>query len=145
MRCMELLGVATLLARMFPAVILPLTFIIALKGPGPFLDIQRIASIVDISSAWLLVSTVITDNRLLDLSTITSTVDSNFAGSAQSLMARPRVSVFTARHQISTDLATAPPNVVIGIDTSPGCGFLATKAALNRTHMGTWRTRTSVT
>lgn len=135
MRSSGLLGVAILLTMMPPAVILPLALTIALKGASPFLNIQQLITARDGSFADLLISALVANNRLLDLSTITSAVDLNFAGPTQSLVARPRVSMFTAGHQISTNLAAAPPNVVISIDTSTGCGLFAAKAALNRAHV----------
>lgn len=60
-------------------------------------------------------------------------------------MARSRTLVFSAGHEITTDLATAPAILVVGVGTAASRLVLAAETSLGRAHVGTRRARAGVT
>jgi len=97
------------------------------------------------SNAWLLIRLVATSHSPLKFSTVAAAVHIDLTCTAETLVARPLACVFTAGHQITADLAAAPSSIVVRLYTSSRGRILAAVAALHRTNMSTWRTRTGMT
>lgn len=60
-------------------------------------------------------------------------------------MARSRTLVFSARHEVTTNLAATPAILIIGVGTTASRLMLTAETSLRRAHVGTWRARAGVT
>lgn len=114
------LRVAWLIAMMHTTVEGSSALVGALKDGSPFVG-HFLTILANISlPAFLLVFPITTEDSLFDLSTVTTSIYSDFASATQSLVTWALTDVFTARHDFPTHLRTAPSILVIRIDTSSG-------------------------
>lgn len=112
---------------------------------GPIFD-DSLAILGKVLSVTLdLISPIRTQQSLLDLATVATSVDTNLASAAEAFVAWPGASVFTAGHEVAADFTTAPAVFVVGVCASASGFVFAAKTRLCRAHMSTWRARTSMT
>ena len=91
------------------------------------------------------VATVSTQESFLDLTTVTTSIHTFFTSSTETLVAGSRTLVFSAGHEITTDLTTAPAVFIVSVGTAASRLVLAAETSLSGTHMGTRRARASMT
>lgn len=91
-----------------------------------------------------LVTTIGTQQSLLDLATVAASVDTDFTSSTKAFMTWPRAFVLTTWHEVAADFTTTPAILVVGIGTTTGRLVLATETGLGRTHVCTRRARASM-
>jgi hypothetical protein len=112
---------------------------------SPFLD--NILAILRgmLSATCDFVSAISAKQSLFDLATVAASIDADFTSSTETLVARSWTFVFSTGHKITADFTTAPAILVISVGTSAGRLMLAAETRLCGTHVGTGRTRSSVT
>jgi len=122
-----------------------ITGISASKHASPFLDdvLAVLSGVLFVACDFI--ATVSAKQGLLDLATVAASIDTHFTSSTETLMARSRTFVLSTRHEIATDLTTAPAVFVVGVGTTTSRLVLATEASLGGAHVGTRRARACVT
>jgi hypothetical protein len=140
-----ILRVTRLLAVVDTAVERTITRVGASEHASPFLDDVLTVLSGMLFAAFDFVSTVSAKQGLFDLTAVAASIDTHFASSAETLVARSRALVFSTGHEVTANFTTAPAILVVGVGTSTGRLVLTTETGLCRTHMGTRRARASVT
>lgn len=140
MRYISRLFMATLLAKMASTVIGTFANVPTFEGAGPAINLVVLLN----NAAVLIITSVRARYHLLDLSAITARFDEYFAASTEPFVAALLALVLSAGHHISTPLATAPSIFVMSVDAPLTNLLLPTETSLYRSHMRTWRARSSM-
>jgi hypothetical protein len=141
----SILSMARLLAVVDTTIEGAITRIGASEHAGPFFDdiLTILGGVLFVACDFI--ATISAKQGLFDLAAVAASIDTYFASSAKTLVARSRTFVLAAGHEITADFTTAPAVLVVGIGTSAGRLVLAAETRLCGTHMSTRRARTSVT
>ena len=130
---------------MLPTIELAIAYIPTFEKAGPPFY-GRVSITREVRSlAVFLVIAVAAENVLVDLSAIAASRYPNFTGSTEAFVTRPFADMLAARHKFSANLPTAPPVLIVRVDTASRGGLLSAEAALSRTHMRARRARPGVT
>jgi hypothetical protein len=135
---------AKLLTMMLSTVKGSMAGVATLKQPDPFLGkVVFILGHMDLS-AQRFIRLFATDDFLFDLTTVASSINTDFTCSAKPFVARSITIMFSARHKLSANLATGPTILVVSIDTSSCDSFSTTETALLGSHLWTGWTRSGM-
>lgn len=140
MRYISRLFMADLLAKMASTVIGTFANVPTFERAGPAINFVVLLH----NAAILLIAPVRARYHLLDLSAIAARLNENFAASAEPFVAALLALMLSTRHHISTPLATAPSIFVVSVDAPLTNLLLPTETSLYRSHVRTWRARSSM-
>lgn len=105
-----------LLARMQTAVELAITSVVAGETARPLVTGPITAD--DLAIHFILLSTA--EHLSFDLAAVTAALNGDLTCTTQAFMTRQRTCVFATGEKITTDLATAPSMIVVGVLTALG-------------------------
>ena len=132
MRCLFSSRMALHLTSMLATVHCSSAYLSTIKGAYPSVAVLLLACLTALDS-------------FCHLPTVTSRLQHLLTCTTKSLMARSCTSMFTARHDITADLTTAPTGFIVCLCTLLRARLLSTEATLRSTHVRTGRTGTSMT